>query len=372
MNNKLVSQKQFSATVFAAILSPLMRLVPRCAASLAGKGAWLSVVPALGVLLLLAVLMGALVRGMRPGEGMAGLILRICGSAAGRILLVLFSACFLFYAGFILRSGAERLAAAVYRQSGTDPFILVMLALCIPAASGTVRAAVRTGVVLRGVLLAVLGVAAILAASNISLSNLFPLHLYDAPYIARGSLPIIAVGGAAAPFAFLYAYVDPPEKPVRSLLPPLIILLCAAALLCFETVGAYGAALTSRLAHPFFTIIRDVSMFGTPQRFEASVIVSWVFADYIMCVMLLHCAQESLCVCFSRPRTEPPPLFGFRNGRWLIWPMAAAVYLCARLPGASAQEFSLWSERLVPLIGTGLVFGGYFLLWLVGKLRKTL
>jgi len=39
---------------------------------------------------------------------------------------------------------------------------------------------------------------------------------------------------------------------------------------------------------------------------------------------------------------------------------------------AAAEDFRLWMERLVPLAMDVFVYGGFPLLWLVGKLRKKL
>lgn len=367
-----VTQKQYAAAVFAALLSPTMRLVPRVCAAVAGRGAWLSVLPALALLLLLPLLMRPLLLALRPGEGMADLILRVYGGAVGRAVLAAYGVWMLFYAGFILRSGAERLSSVVYRQSGTMPFILVMLLLCLPAVMGTFRAAVRTGYVLRGVLLTVLGVSAALALPNIRWDELFPLRLADMPSTVMGALPIAAVGGTAALFPFLREDVQTPAHPVRQCLPPLLLYLLIAALLCLETVGTYGAKLTARLSYPFFTMVRDVTLFGTARRIEAGVVTAWVFADYILCVLLMRCAQTIFRVMLRLPKTDGGGMLRLRDGRWLILPQAAAVLLCSLLPPSSVQGLLMWSERLVPSVCSLFTFGGPAVLLLVGKLRKKL
>ena len=144
MRDRMVTRKQFAAAIFTGLLSPLMRVLPRSSVLLAGKAAWLSVAPAFLALLALMALMNALRRALLPGEGMANLLLRVLGPWFGRLALLLYAAWFLFYAGFLLRSGAERLTATVYQQSAVTPFIVVMLALCLLAALGTLRATVRT------------------------------------------------------------------------------------------------------------------------------------------------------------------------------------------------------------------------------------
>ncbi len=370
MKSAAVTRKQFYAAIFTALLSPLLRVLPGQSVLFAGKAAWLSVIPASAILLLLAALMGNLRQRLRPGEGMANLILRTMGPVFGRLVLVLYTAWFLFYAGFILRSGAERLGATVYQRSDVLPFILSMLALCLLVSLGTFRATARTSVVLRAILLLALGLVFLFSVSNISRKNLLPLAWQDAPQVLIGAWPIFTVGGVAALFSFLNAYVEPAEKPMKQVFLPMAMLAVISALLCFETVGSFGTGLTLQLRYPFFTMIRDVSFFNLSQRIEAVVIALWTFADFILCVMLLRCAHEALRAVFGLPKSEELPLFSLRRGRWLLLLEAAAVCACSQSFNSSAFIFSVWSERIVPLVSNIFVFGGFGLIWLVGKLRR--
>ncbi len=372
MKDSTVTRPQFAAAIFAALLSPLMRVLPRTSVLMAGRGAWLCAVPSFLILLVLTALMNLLRRQLRPGEGTANLILRYFGPVLGRLVLLVYGAWFLFYAGFILRGGAERLAATVYQQSNTDPFLLVMLALCMLAALGTLRATARTAVILRAILLLALALVSLFAVSNVTWKNLVPVDLSDAPGILLGAWPIFTVGGAAALFSFLSGYVEPTEKPAKWVVLPLAIFSVVACLLCMEAVGTFGAALTAHLSYPFFTMIRDVSLFGLAQRIEAVVIALWVFADFVLCTLLLRCAHEALRTVCGYPKSENLPLFSPRRGRWLLWLEAPAVWACGHFIAASSQQFSAWSQTRIPLLMNLFVFAGFPLILLVGRLRKML
>lgn len=372
MREKLVTRRQFAAAIFTTLLSPQLRVLPRSAVLLAGKGAWLSILPAAAVLLALTGLINILRRQQKPGEGLADLILRLLGPVFGRVLLMLYAAWFLLYAGFILRTGAERLTATVYLQSDTDPFIVVLLILSLIAALGTLRATARTAVIFRAILLSVLAFTALASLPHVSLGNLFPLTWQDAPGIVRGALPLLSVGSVAGLFAFLNGYVEPPEKPTKWVAGNLALYSADAFLLCFETVGTFGAKLTTRLSFPFFSMVRDISLFNVAQRVEAAVIVLWLFADFMLCVLMLRCAYEALRIVFGLPKSEHMPTFDMRRGRWLYLLEAAAVFLCAHFIADSSTELTAWSDRIIPLVMDLFVFGGFSLLLLVGKLRKML
>lgn len=370
MQERAVTRPQFAAAIFTALLSPLLRMVPGSAAALAGKAAWLGAVPAFFMLLVLIALMNDLRRRTGPGEGMADLILRVCGPVCGRLVLVLYGAWFLFYAGFVLRSGAVRLTATVYQQSREDPFIVILLVLSLIAALGTMRATARAAVILRAILLLALVIVSVFALSNLSMKNLFPLRLSDAPGVVLGAWPIFTVGGAAALFSFLNAYVDPAEKPRRWSVPPLALFAAASALVCFASVGTFGASLTTRLGYPFFTMIREVSLFDLNQRIEAVVIALWVFADFILCTMLLRCAHEALRTVFGLPKPEGGPFFCLRGGRWMLWLEAGIVYACSHVISASSDRYLYWAQALVPLFMNLFVFGGFPLVWIAARVRK--
>lgn len=365
-----VTRKQFLAAIFTALLSPLLRMLPRAAVLSAGRSAWLCIVPAAPVLLALAALLNALRARLRPGEGMANLILRVFGPVIGRVFLALSAAWFLLYAGFVLRSGAERLTATVYLRSEVSPFMLVMLALCLPAALGTLRATARTGVVLRALLFGALLLGTAFSLPQLTLRNLALPSPQELPGILFGAWPVVTVGGVAALFSFLSAYVGPSERPMRQLVGPLALFLGAVSLLCFAAVGTFGAALTTRLSFPFFTMVRDITIGGVAPRVEAIVIALWVFADYLLCVLLLRCAHEALRTIFGLPKGETLPTFDLRRGRWLFPVEAAAVFFCAHFMASSAAQMRFWSETAAPCFMDLFVYGGGVLLWLAARVRK--
>ncbi len=365
MNGSTMTRKQFAAVIFVALLSPLMRLEPRLSTLLAGRGAFLCIIPTFFILWLLAALTGSFSRCMRPGEGMGELLMRWLGPVLGRTVLLVFAAWFLFYAGFILRSGAERLVATVYPSSGVDPFIFTLLGMCMLTSLGTLRAAGRTAVILQAVLLGVLGTIFVFSLPNASLDNLLPLTGTDGLSVLLGSWPMVTVGGVAACFIFLSGYVEKTDRPVRQIMPYLTLYLVTAGLLCAVVTATFGPRLTGQLSYPFFVMIRDVSILGLAQRIEAVVIAMWVFTDFILCLLLLRCAYEALRPVFRLAPAEGGSMFSFRRGRWMLLGEGAVVLLCSYLAAPSAYDLLLWSDRLVPLISNCLIYGGLSLLWLV-------
>ena len=362
--DRTVSRRQFSAAGFAALLSPLLRLLPGAAVRQAGRGAAFSVLLSVPALVLLAAVMGSLRRRMRPGESMAGLMLRAYGPVLGRIVLFLYAAWLLFYAGYVLRSGAERLAAAVYRQSGPDPFLFVMAALCLIVSLGPMRAAFRTAVILRTVLLTALVLAAAFSVSNIDLKNVLPPSWDDWPGIVRGAAPAASAGGVAALLSFLNGYTRPPDRPGVWLLPGMGLYCVTAAGLCFAVTGTFGAALTAELRYPFFTMMRDVNVFTLAQRVEAVAVALWVLADFVLCVLLWRCAHEAVRTALRLPEPDGLPASDLRGGRWLYFVEAAVICAAGKCVAPTGEALRVWGEVYVPAIMDAFTFGGFAALWL--------
>ncbi len=369
MDEKRITRKQFSAAILVSLLSPLLRLLPQAAVDLAGRTAWMGALPALIPLGALSLLLAGFRRHLRPGEGMGGLLRRWLGPVAGRIVLVLFAGWFLFYGGFILRSGAERLVSTIYPSSGQDLFLLVTVGLCLAVSLGTMRAAARMAVIMQAVLVGALILALGLSLPNMDAAFLGPIGREDALAAVPGALPFASVCAVSACFSFLEGYVQPAKGRWRSL-GTVLPLLALGAAVCLAVVCVFGPALAGTLTYPFFVMIRGISLWALVPRIEAVVITIWVGADFMLVTMLLRCAHEALRPVFSLPDPERSALGSLRDGRFLLWLEAGAVLGCSFLFDLPPWQLKLWSDRYIPLLSDCLLYGGFTLLWLVTIPRR--
>ena len=369
MTDERMTRKQFAAAILVSLLSPLLRLLPQASVSLAGRGAYLSALPAIVPLLVLALILESFRRHMRPGEGMGGLLLRWLGPVAGRLVLAAFAGWFLFYGGFILRSGAERLVSTIYPSSGQDLFVAVTIALCLLVAMGTLTAAARTAVLMRGGLIGALVVVLVFSIPNMDPKELVPVGWSDTVPILLGALPMASVGAVAGCFSFLSGYVRPPDDR-RWLLGSMTLLLVLGAVICASVVCVFGPKLTATLTYPFFIMIRSISLLNLVPRIEAVVIAAWVGADFLLCTMLLRGAHEAIRTIFRLPPPDDRRRGALRSGRFLLWGEAAVIFGCSLLFDMPPWQMRLWSNRYIPLCSDIVIFGGFSLLWLVTLPRR--
>lgn len=361
-NRDSLSARQFTALAFVSTLSPLVRRFPRILAALAGRGALLAV--ALGALLMLPPLIGArlLLRRRPAGEGLAEVVSDILGRSLGRLLTGVYGVWFLCYAGFLLRSGAERFCATVYPGAASAVFIVGMALLCALAAARRTAPLGRTAMLLRPLMLFLILTVALLTAKDLDPTLLLPMKSAPPSGVLAAALETANMLSVLFFLGFLRDRLAEPLR-ARTALPWLAALLGTVALMAVGCLGMFGPALTARLRYPYFMLVRDMTVLGALERAEPLVLALWVFPDFLFLSLLLRLGAKCLGFALGLRGEENP------------WPpclcaLAAAAAALA-LPGALAVQERL-SETLVPRLCAALAFAPLPPLLLIGRLRKRL
>lgn len=369
-----VTRTQLTALAFVGLLSPTVRRIPGQLSLEAGRACWVSVLFAAVPLAVMVLLYAALRR--RAGTlGGEELVLGALGGGFGRAVLAVTGLWLLFYCSYHLCAGADRFIATIFPNTRPAFLILVMLAMCLIAALGEVRALARSAMLFRPVLLLVLIVLAVFALPDVDFSELTPPFENGAAPAFRGVLQLMNIASITFYLIFLEDHTDERFSAGRFLtwaLTYIIILL----FLCVAVPGLLGLELTQNLAHPFFTIIRELTLFNAVERIEAVIIGLWVFPDFILISVLLKIASKLLSRAFGLPvpKAEGERFFSMRGSRWLVW-------LCCALAGAGTflidgNSFRLmwFSEKLFPALNFAfalVLLPLCFLIWYIKNRRAS-
>jgi len=357
--NDPVSGHQLAVTGFILMLSPALRLFPAAAAVWAGKGAWLSALlafPAAAAFLWLAR-RAALWR--REGEGLCELIERAAPGRAGRMALGVLWLWLCVYAGFVLRSGADRFLVTVYPNTPPAFFILTLLAAALFAAAAPLQNAARTAKLFLPPVALILIVVLAAALPDVRKENLLPLAPTDLPGVLGGSLAALDVLlWAVCAAAILLPGVSRGSVSFARLLPALAAGCAVLTLLAAAITGSFGAALTAELSWPFFSLVRNLVFFRSIERVEALVVALWVFPDFLIVSLFLRAARRALGLSLGRRFTL------FSDGRAALALCAAAAAAFALFAAPDAAALQLLSERLIP--GANLFFALVFFPALLG------
>ena len=349
-------------------LTPALRLFPARAAALAGRAGWLTPLAALPLLLVYGRFLTELLALRREGESLPGLISR----AAGVPGLSLCTLWLLLYAAFVLRSGADRFVGTIYPRAAPSVFSAVMGMLALAGALSGFRTLARLGRMLLPFLAGVLLLLLLVALPGARLDNLWPLHPADLPGLARGALvPVDLVAGAAAALCFVPRGKGEERGGQRPLSLWMLGLCGLLTLLALTVTGRFGHELGAELARPFFVLVRTLRIFRSLERFEALVVMLWIFPDFLTAALFLRSGAECLQALLGLGREgSAAERSGLRDGRLLIWAAALAATGLALLLSPEAQALSRWSEVLIPAANLAFCFVLLPAVYLLARAKK--
>lgn len=341
--SRRLTSRQLGLLLWAGMISPLIRQVPGPMTESAGGAAWLSAllcVPAAG---LLGLFIARTLSSRSPGEGLGEVLCRTAGPVLGRAAAGVVGSWAVFYAGFVLRAGADRFVSAMYPDSREPVFMLVMWALALMAGIGRLKVLARCAQIIAPLLAGLFAVVFVFCLPNVDFSELWPSAGLSVSGVLRGSEPMLRTLGVGVIPVFLAGDAEPGSL-AKAFSLPLMALSVLGAALCAATVGTFGAALTGALRYPFFVMLRGVRVFDLFERIEALIVVQWAGADFLLLGMLLHAAVRCLTLAIRGPEARP--------GRRAAILCAGAAFLCGRLCAGSAFGLRVLGERFAaPVTG---------------------
>ena len=354
------------------MLAPALRLFPGQAIRLAGRANWLSGFAAMPLLLFYLYFISRFIGCRRDGENLQELILRGLGPTLGKIALALMSAWLLLYAGFVLRSGSDRLIVTIYPNSAPPPFSVTMGLLALIAALRDPRSLVRFARMVRPVLMIVLLLIFIFSLFSIDFGNLLPVTVDDVLPVFTGSLVATDIIAAMAfAMCLIVGEADRSSHKFSSLSVWALGGCLLLTLLSVVITGIFGVELTARLSLPFFTLVRNLVFFNTVERVEALVVILWIFPDFLLVSLYLWAAQHSIRLILGYdPVYRGERITDFSKGRWVIWLSGTAAILCALFLGSDSRSLNFWSVYIIPISNIGISFVFLPLVYAVGKAKK--
>ena len=126
-----IALRQLLCLLFAALLSPTVRVLPGRTAAAAGAAGWLCTLTALPVLLGLCWVLFALFRTAGPEDGLAQIFQRALGRLPGKALALLYLLWGLCLLCVNARLFALRLLSTSYRNAPLKLFLVVLLAVAL-------------------------------------------------------------------------------------------------------------------------------------------------------------------------------------------------------------------------------------------------
>ena len=203
-----LSSRQLGLLLWAGMVSPLVRQVPGSMTDTAGNGAWVSGLLCVPAAALLGLFLALMLRSRVPGEGLGEVLCRALGPVSGRAVAGVFGLWSVFYAGFVLRAGADRFVSAMYPDSRDWVFMAVMSLLALLAGAGRLKTLARCAQIIAPVLWGVFVLVFVFCVQNADLSELWPVNVRAAD-LGLGCVPMLCALSVGAFPAFLAGETEP-------------------------------------------------------------------------------------------------------------------------------------------------------------------
>lgn len=369
-----ISRGQLTAIGFVGLFSPIVRRVPGQLANICGRSCWLSVIlGAIPVLLLIPIY--TKIRRRAGNLGGEDMVIGALGNVFGRIVLGLTGLWLIFYCGFHLSTGADRLISTVFPNARPANFVFVMLIMGLIGALGELRAVARSAMIFRPILLFAFILLFTFALGESDPGEWFPLMDQGFGNTLYGALPIINLFAFTVYLIFLEGDVfdGMTTRPVLLWTFSIAVILL---LLCMSVLGVLGLELTQRLSYPFFTVTRELTLFKVVERVEAVIIGLWIFPDFILVSVILKLSARLLARAFGLQKPysgEDSKFFSLKKSRWLVWLAALLAWLSSVLLGYDAFKLIDFSGEIIPamnMLFTMIILPACIIIWMI-KTRKS-
>lgn len=312
-----VPQRRALVLLFAALLSPIVRIVPGTSVRTAGNAGWLAPLIALPLLLAALWVIGG---GLRQTEGgLAGLYCAAFGQGLGRAACGLSAAVLwvLFCGG--LRFFGERFVSTMYPNTELGMFFSFLLLVLLWMRGRSLAAWARAGQIFFYVAIVVELLVLALNLGEIKPYHVLPIWTGDLGPVALASVPIIGAVASGTALGFLTGEVVLGSRGrTMGWCAGFCLLMLVTG---FVTIGYFGPETTGELQVPFFSLAKEAGIPGAVERLESVVSCVWVFVDVLFLGMMMKGTVRALCAalnCGEEARLTGPLLLAAFAGGWLI------------------------------------------------------
>ncbi len=359
MEIKKISTRQFMLFYIMLSLAVAIRIFPTIVSEEAKGHSYLAVIFGAAGTLLLCLLFARIIRSMQ-GKSLCEIVEEILSKPVGKVVLFIYMLWCFFIFSLYLRFYAEQMAASLLPKCQIELIILVMILFIYKVLKGGIVGAARLNQILFGVFTAVFVVVSVATvASKFDFQNLNYLSGFDAKGLFTGSLFTFA-GFSYIIFMFFFYHKVRERGSFKSLSVKAVCLsaLCGVVIiLC--TVGVLGYLASSRLEMPYFSVVKNITVFTSVKQFMPVLYTIWMIVDYTIIFIFAYITL-----------TIFQHIFSFESKKSMIAPilllgsaMALFVSRNAFLLDAVTKHIMLYGNLILQPILLPLIY-------IVGKLRK--
>ena len=278
--------------ILCAMVVPIARVLERYAAQSADSAAWVSPLIAAALFAPYATVLIVLIK-KHPGMSLSDINEAVFGKNIGKIVNTAFALWFLMLSGYYLCQFAERMATTVYSNTNSAIFVTLMLIVASYSLKRGQETLIRASTLFFYAVISVFVLSLILLVPSVNTEYHLPV---------TGGLLSGAFSGAVQMFSALTYFVTFPvflsDVKEGGISKPLIVGGYTAVLLMlfttFVIVGIFSAPAAAQMPFPFFSAVKEISLFDSVERIEAIILCIMMLGDFTIVVLFILCCGKTV------------------------------------------------------------------------------
>jgi len=355
-----ISIRQFFIIYVIGVAALVIRVLPRYTTFFAKEATWIASIAAV---LPMFLLMYILYKIMRNGKD-ASLIesfQRILGKPLSKIVLTIYLIACIVFLAFRVRYFAEKCMSSIFTNVQVEFFVISLLIVVYLITKNNLQSFARfTEVIWLPLIMFVIFILFI-CIPDIKLENIYPITIFDIDNIFMGVLPITAVYVYLPCMLFLGDSVNGKEKILKTGIKYILIIGIIGAIISLTTVGVFGPDLSQELTQPYFTVLKNIELFGTIERIEALAITFWIITDIVLIIILTYVVTTLIKKTFNMP-----------NRKNFVVPVLFLEYILSIYLASNVFELEYYSRGIGVIIYTAFGVGIPLIIYIIGKVRKVI
>lgn len=272
------------------MLVPIARVLDRHAAVSADSAAWLTPFVALLLFIPYAILLTLLLH-QYPNMSLMAINRAVFGEKLGKFINLIYALWFLMLTGYYLCQYGERMSTTVFFNTDRAIFVtamLVVLSFCLTYGQESI---LRASTLFFFAVVTVFVSSLVLLIPNIDLMHHLPVTQDLTPGVFTGGVQIFSVLTYFITVPVFFGDVES-HKTGRELARGGTVALLLSFLAIFVIVGVFSAPLATAMPFPYFSAIKEISLFNSIERLEAMIFSILMISDFMILVMFTLCSGK--------------------------------------------------------------------------------
>jgi len=285
-----VKLKNLVLVLLCGLIIPIARVLDRHAAGVADSAAWLTPFVA-AILFVPYAFFLKKITDRFPDTPLDEINRRLFGKVLGTFINTVYFAWFLFLAGYYLCQFGKRMATTVFYNTNSAVFVSVMLLLLSLMLRFGQETLLRACSMFFFAVAAVFLLSLLLLTDNLHLEYHLPVTVSLLPGVFSGGLQVFSVMTYFITLPFFFGDVKG-IRVGRHLACGGAIALFFSLACIFVIVGCFSAPLVAAMPYPFYSAIKEITVFNSLERMEAIIISVMVLSDFVIITFFVLCGAR--------------------------------------------------------------------------------